>query len=527
MPASPPTLRPPPPAAGAAASAVPLGGPDAARRQIRGSSLLLGGRMLSLAVNFATQILIVRYLSKADFGAFAYGLSIVALGESLAVLGLDKAISRFLPIYDENGERGKVFGTLLLAAGTVLTLGLAFVLLAFGLHGFAGGDLGTNDQALAVILILICLSPIQALDDLLMGAFAVFSKPRAIFFRKYVLAPGLRLAAIVLIVLSQSGVQQLAVGYVVAGGIGVALYALMLWQTLRADGLLANMTVRALRFPARELFGFALPLVTVDLLFVVMNTSNVWMLQRFGNAADVADYRVVQPAARLNLMVMTSFTLLFTPLAARLFARGDRTGIRELYWRTAAWIAVFSFPVFALTFVSADALTVTLFGDRYAASGTILALLAVGYYFNAALGFNGLTLRVYGLVRYVVVISVAVALANVAINLVLIPPYGAVGAAVGTCVTLVVHNILKQAGLRKGTGIGVFDREHLGVYGAIVVTALLLLAVQVLLGPPAAVSVVLVAAASAALLFGTRSTLRVGETFPELRRVPVLRRMVA
>jgi O-antigen/teichoic acid export membrane protein len=226
-------------------------------------------------------------------------------------------------------------------------------------------------------------------------------------------------------------------------------------------------------------------------------------------------------------MVMTSFTLLFTPLAARLFARGDRTGIRELYWRTAAWIAVFSFPVFALTFVSADALTVSLFGDRYAASGTILALLAVGYYFNAALGFNGLTLRVYGLVRYVVVISVAVALANVAINLVLIPPYGAVGAAVGTCATLVVHNILKQAGLRKGTGIGVFDREHLRVYGAIVVTALLLLAVQVLLGPPAAVSVVLVAAASAALLFGTRSTLRVGETFPELRRVPVLRRMVA
>jgi hypothetical protein len=110
---------------------------------------------------------------------------------------------------------------------------------------------------------------------------------------------------------------------------------------------------------------------------------------------------------------------------------------------------------------------------------------------------------------------------------VLIPPYGAVGAAVGTCATLVVHNILKQAGLRKGTGIGVFDREHLRVYGAIVVTALLLLAVQVLLGPPAAVSVVLVAAASAALLFGTRSTLRVGETFPELRRVPVLRRMVA
>jgi O-antigen/teichoic acid export membrane protein len=300
----------------------------------------------------------------------------------------------------------------------------------------------------------------------------------------------------------------------------------MLLQTLRSDGLLENMTVRALRFPAREVFGFALPLVTVDLLFVVMNTTNVWMLQRFGSAADVADYRVVQPAARLNLVVMTSFTLLFTPAAARLFARGDRKGIADLYWRTAAWIAVFSFPVFALTFASADPLTVALFGERYASSGTILALLAVGYYFNAALGFNGLTLRVYGLVRYVVVISVGVALANVAINLALIPAYGAVGAAVGTCATLLVHNVLKQAGLRKGTGIGVFDREHLSVYGAIVGTAIVLFAVQLLFTPPAVVSVALVAAASALLVIGTRATLRVGETFPELRRVPFLRRMV-
>jgi O-antigen/teichoic acid export membrane protein len=57
--------------------------------------------MLSLAVNFATQVVIVRYLSNADFAAFAYGLSLVAMGESLAVLGLDKAISRFLPIYEQ------------------------------------------------------------------------------------------------------------------------------------------------------------------------------------------------------------------------------------------------------------------------------------------------------------------------------------------------------------------------------------------------------------------------------------------
>jgi O-antigen/teichoic acid export membrane protein len=216
----PSTMRPSPPAAGASASAgrearsVQDGG-DATRRQIRGSSLLLAGRMLSLAVNFATQILIVRYLSKTDFGIFAYGLSIVAMGEAVCALGVDKAVARFLPIYDERGEYGKIFGTLVMVMGSVVGLGLAFVLLAAGLHGFAGGDLA-HGHALTVILILICLSPIQGLDDVFMGTFAVFSRPRAIFVRRYVLAPALRLAAIVLIVLAHSGVRELAIGYVVA-----------------------------------------------------------------------------------------------------------------------------------------------------------------------------------------------------------------------------------------------------------------------------------------------------------------------
>ena len=51
-------------------------------------------------------------------------------------------------------------------------------------------------------------------------------------------------------------------------------------------------------------------------------------------------------------------------------------------------MAVFSFPVFAMTCMSSHAVTVALFGERYASSAPILALLSLGYYFNAALGLQ-------------------------------------------------------------------------------------------------------------------------------------------
>jgi len=58
----------------------------ATSKQLRGSSLLLAGRLLSKLVNFGVQVAIVRLLSKDDFGVFAYGLALVLAGE-LSIIG--------------------------------------------------------------------------------------------------------------------------------------------------------------------------------------------------------------------------------------------------------------------------------------------------------------------------------------------------------------------------------------------------------------------------------------------------------
>jgi O-antigen/teichoic acid export membrane protein len=495
------------------------------RRHIRGSSLLLLGRLLSVGVSFGTKVMIVRHLSKTDYGVFAYALAIVGAGQSVALLGLDRAIARFLPMYDERGEHGRVLGSLLLVTGTIAGMGIAFVLLVGTLRGVVAGGVGANDEAVAVLLILLLLAPVQALDELLIGVFAVFTRARAIFFRKYVLAPALRLSAVGGVVLAGGDVRALAVATVAAAAFGVVVYGWMLVRTLRRE-LLRRLRWSEIELPAREIFGFALPLLAVDALFLLQNTANIVMLAHFGSATDVADYRAVQPAAHLNVLVMTSFTLLFTPLAARLFARGDRDGVNELYWRTAVWIAVCSFPLFAATFAVASPLTVGIFGERYHGSGAILALLSLGYYCNAALGFNGLTLRVYGLVRYVVVISAVAAAVNVALNLVLIPLHGAIGAGIATAVTMIAHNVLKQAGLRRGTGISVFEWRHGRVYAVIAIATAALLGAQWALSPGPVLALALVAVVSGGVLGLTRRSLAIGDMFPELVRVPILGRLV-
>jgi len=500
---------------------------DIAQKQIRGSSLLLSGRLLATGVNFVAQVLIVRYLSTSDYGAWAYALSIVAFLQTLAPLGLERAMSRFIPIYHEKREYDKVFGTMLLVTGTILAMGFVFVAVFYAFPGGVVHLVRDQKRPLELLLILVFLAPLQALDAMLVELFACFSNPRAIFFRRYVLAPSLRIGVVLLLILRKSGAEVLAYGYVAASAVGLLLYGWLLLRMLRRNGLLEKFHLRQAQVPVREVFSFTIPLLTSELVTVTMHTSAVLLLGYFYDLSMVAFFRVALPLALLNRLVMSSFATLYKPTAARLFARNDYEGINRLYWNSAVWIAALSFPIFAVTFSLAKPLTIYLYGADYAPSAVILALLSLGYYFDAALGNNGLTLKVLGKIRYVVTINCVVCLVSAGLHLLFIPRYGALGAAISTTVAVIFYNILKQAGLRLVAGISLFERQYAPFYLTLLLAASGLLLVGFFTPPNIYIAAASAGSVSLLVLALSRKKLRVAETFPELVRLPLMRLIFA
>jgi O-antigen/teichoic acid export membrane protein len=493
-------------------------------RQIRGSSLLLVGRMLGLAVDFVAQVLIVQHLSKTDYGSFALAMSIVAVGTTICLLGLERTVGRFAPIYQEHGDYGRMWGTITVVVGTVATLGLAVVLAVHALQGLIGGVVD-NDLALSLLLVMILLSPLTALDSLLISLFATFGSARSIFFRRYVLAPLLQLSVVVALIVSDSGVHLLALGYVLVAALGIGIYLIVLVRLLAQQGLLAHLSRDTLRLPFREIFGFSVPLLASDLVFVLRGSLTVILIEVLRTTEEVAEYRAVLPIAIQNLFVATSFRFIFTPGASRLFARGDARALNDLYWQTAAWIALLSFPVFAVSLALAEPVTVLLFGEDYRSAGIVLAVLAVGYYANGAIGFNSLTLRVFGRVRYMVTTDLITAGLSVAASFLLIREFGALGAAIGTTGSLILQNVWYQWGLKTRTTVHPFDRRYLGVYVSIVVGAVGLVVFEQLFDPPLIGGLVVAGLISMVVVGVNRHSLEIAETYPELMRFGLFRRL--
>lgn len=499
---------------------------DATHKQIRGSSLLLLGRGFSVILNFATQVLIVRYLSKGDYGAWTYCLALVAFFQAFATIGLDRSITRFIPIYHEKEEFDKLFGTLFLVLICVVVAAIIIVGAVYVSHDTFSRLIANNEQApMNLLFVMIFLVPVQAFDGILLGLFASFAKPRAIFYRKHILAPTLKLTVALLLIKFESDVLFLAYGFLFASLVGVIICFAFLLRLLKQEGLFARLQLANVNVPAREIFAFTIPLLSSDILSVLMHSTDTLILGYFHGTSAVASYQVILPAAHVNTIVMASFGLLYTPLAARLFAQRDYAAINDLYWRTATWLGILSFPMFAVTFCLAQPLTALLYGARYEESARFLQMLAFAYYFNVVLGCNGLTLKVLGKIRYVVTINIIALIANVVLNLILIPRYGALGAAISTALSMVVHNILKQLGLKLATGVTIFDRKYLPFYSVIVLATITLLVIEEVVTDSMYFLLPLAALLSILVIKLCQKELRLEETFPEITKVPLMRKL--
>ena len=488
-----------------------------ASSQIRGSALLLVGSVLGSGVDFLAQIILVRYLTKSEYGAWTYALAIVALFASLAGFEMRQVVARFVPRYLERGETEKLRGAVRLAFSVILGLGGTIAIAMIVLISLGGFRPTSDPASLRLLVIMAFLVPIQASDSLFNGLFAAFGATRTIFVRQSLIAPGLRLAVVASLVISGADVTFLAIAYMLATFAGMLLYVVAFRGLVRSAGAIGKHAVSVI--PAREMFSFAIPLLTSTIVWILMETSDAVLLGYFFDADAVANFRVVLPLARMNLLVAATFGVLYLSQAAKAYEGDDRAELQDLYWRTTLWMTVLTFPILLITVSFAPSVTVGLYGEAYRSSAPILALLAVGYFFNTALGFNGTTLKVHNQLRYMVVVDTSMAVVNVAVNLILIPRLGPLGAAIGTSATLMLHNILKQVGLRRYTSIDAFHRPYWRLYAVLAAISLTLLGFQTVVPGNLLIACALSGAGGLVVLWLARDSLDFGTMFPEIGRL--------
>lgn len=496
------------------------------KKLVRGSSLLTLGRIIAIVLNFVVQVITVRFLMKSDYGAFAYGLSIASMGASVAVFGLGRTLNRFAPVFQEQKAFGKMAGTVVLTLFCVTGIGLGVVAVVLGARGYIGSHLVSDPLALSLMLILILLAPIKALDSVFEEMFAVFAKPKDLFVRRYLIGPLLKMLAVVPLIFAHSDVRILAISFVFFGAVGTLYSMIVLWKVMKKADLLQYFRRDQLEVPARQVFGFSFPLMSTDLLVIVRSSLVTIVLEFCHGTLGVAAFRAVLPVARLNTFVADSFRLLFSPAISRMFARGETDSIDRVFWRTSAWIAVGTFPLFLSCICLSKFITVTLFSSQYADSASILSLLSLGFYLSAIVGLNNEVLKAHGHVGRIFLTDIVTVIAAIGLNFWLVPQWGAFGGALTTVIILLMRPVGNQITIIRLKLLKEVDWNCLRLFLLMSLVTVAAWLVPEIVGDSLAIRLLTTVLGTAIVLIAGLPVLNIGEMFPELMKFKPLRLFV-
>lgn len=149
---------------------------------------------------------------------------------------------------------------------------------------------------------------------------------------------------------------------------------------------------------------------------------------------------------------LKSVNAIMAPLISELHATGRMEDLQRLVSRAARMIFVFTLVACATLFVVGE-WALGLFGAEFRAGNPVLRLLLVSQAVNALAGSVGHLLTMTGSQRLAAWIAGSGAAVNVLLNLLLIPVWGIVGAALATTISTVGWNVAAVVGVRRRLGI--------------------------------------------------------------------------
>lgn len=376
-----------------------------------GALRLVGGMLVSFWL--------ARHLGPAAFGSYNYALSLALMMGAIATLGLDSIVVREL-VREPQGAPSILGSAALLRLGG----GALAVLVAVG----AAALLRPGDNAaLAMTALLSLASPLQALSTI-----DLWFKSR-VEARDVVLArnAAFLVATLIRVGLIMAGAPLIAFGWAFAAEAALGAAAAVVAYR-RHRGHLSGW--RPAMWRARSLLADSWPLIFSGLLVTLYLRIDQVMIGQMVGDAELGVYAAAVRVAEVFPLI--SGAIIASAYPAVVAAReADEALFYDRLRRLYALVAALGYAAALLTTVCAPFLIALLAGPNYAAAAPMLAVLAWAGLFSALGMARSAYLNAANLARLHTITVALGCLANVALNWLLIPGLGGLGAAIASLIS--------------------------------------------------------------------------------------------
>ena len=391
---------------------------------VKNAGWIIGAQVLKTVLGLVISLFTARFLGPSNFGVINYAASIVAFVAPIMYLGFNNTLVQ--EIISHPDEEGKVMGS------AILLSFISSLCCIVGIVVFTA--IADKDEP---ITILVCglyslILVFQSVDliNYWFQAKLMSKHSSLVSLIAYVLVSGYR---IFLLATGKS-----VVWFSVASALDVFLIAVsLLWLYRRQckQELLPSLSF------AFEMLSRSKYYILSNLMIAVFAQTDRIMLKQLIDSSAVAFYTAASTCAGIAGMVFSAIIDSMRPVILEQKHRDEAAYERSM-------IGLYSVIIYLSLFYSAvvtgfaPIIVGVLYGDAYSASIPVLQVIV--WYGTASFlgGARDIWILAEKKQKHLLVINILGVIVNIGLNMLLIPKYSALGAAIATVITQIVINIL-------------------------------------------------------------------------------------
>jgi O-antigen/teichoic acid export membrane protein len=399
---------------------------DAHIQVVRNTLVLVALRVLMPALAIALVLMLSRYLGATGLGRYTLAFSLLYMFNAIAPLGLGAIITR-------DGARNRDgLGHLL---GNAMTLGaLTSVLLTLLMAALAYALDYDNETRTAIIILSLAILPctvgmfqdsafvaLERMDYIAIGTIA-----------EYALKVGV-------------GISLLLIGYgleavLIVAIAGRVLGCLISAYLLRRAGL--HMRWRLESATLKNLLRLAPTFLCIGIFATLYWRIDIFMLSKLRTVEDVGYYGAAWRILELAMVVPQSLCLSLYPQISAAALR-DLNRLRQIGRGAMRYLLAISLPAAVGIMLLAQPILTLLYGPEFGAAAPALRILILTLVPYVIVRYHAYVLVGADHQRIDLMLNIAMSMVNIVLNLVLIPRYSYLGAAIATFISICVYGLLQ------------------------------------------------------------------------------------
>jgi O-antigen/teichoic acid export membrane protein len=413
---------------------------DSLVRITKGTGIGFIGSLAALFFAFIGRVLVARHVTAGDYGVYSLAVVILYICAIVANLGLQQGATRSIAYARGKNDSERVQKLIPASVQIGLLAGISLGIIIFLTSDTIASKV-FHDAALGFPLKILAIGiPFFTLMHVFVSIFRGFGDVKPMVYFRDILRPLLFPLLLLPIIFLNLAFTDIYYAYLASYVISCA--ALIVYTVKRLPFPVGFRTKLSANPAARGLLLFSLPLLGVAVLHLVISWTDTLMLGGLKSSTDVGLYNAAYPLAGFILSPLGAMLLIYMPVASELYAQGSIPEMKRNFSILTKWLCSATLPLFLILFLFPETVLGFLFGASYVPAATALRILSVGFIISNFLGPNGATLVAMGEVRFVMWTTLAAAVVNVGLNIVLIPPLGIEGAAIASLASIICNNLM-------------------------------------------------------------------------------------